>query len=365
MIRIGIIGAGNTIGISGNHIRAYKLCEDARITAVYDLLPWRAQDCIDRYALEGAAACKSLGELFGLCDAVSVCTPIATHGSLSVEALRAGLHVLCEKPFAPSPEECLEAVRCAKLSDRVAMIGLCYRDIPGLVYMKRLIDEGRIGKVYFVREEQGGDRIANPSVKLEWRMQRDLSGPGALADFGSHMMDICDYLLRPSCGKIREISCMQDCVIPEREIIGRPGTMGEVTNEDVACWTCRTEKGTLYSFTASRVGATFLLEIVGEGGKMTFHGSRPFELTLQFKDRDGGYCSAPEAVPVPEECYGPDPAAPRKMMEINFYYEIRQFLDAIQGRRTSELTFERGLYIQELIAAAQRSADTGETARLF
>lgn len=201
MIRIGIIGAGTTIGIAGNHIRAYKLCEDAKITAVYDLLPGRAQDYIDRYELEGAAACKSLGELFGLCDAVSVCTPNATHASLSVEALRAGLHVLCEKPFATSAEECLEAVRYAKLSDRVAMIGLCYRDIPGFVYMKQLIDEGRIGKVYFAREEQGGDRIANPSVKLEWRMQRDLSGPGALADFGSHMMDICDYLLRPSCGK--------------------------------------------------------------------------------------------------------------------------------------------------------------------
>lgn len=158
---------------------------------------------------------------------------------------------------------------------------------------------------------------------------------------------------------------MQDRVIPEREVIGRPGTMGEVTNEDVACWTCRTEKGTLYSFTASRVGATFILEIVGEGGKMAFNGARPFELTLQLKDKDGGYRSAPEAVPVPEECYGPDPAAPRKMMEINFYYEIRQFLDAIQGRRTAELTFERGLYIQELIAAAQRSADTGEIVRLF
>ena len=111
-------------------------------------------------------------------------------------------------------------------------------------------------------------------------MQRDLSGPGALADFGSHMMDICDYLLRASCGRIQEIHCMQDCVIKEREIIGQPGVMGAVTNEDVACWTCRTEKGTLYNFTASRVGAAFMLEIVGEGGKVTFNGARPFELTL-------------------------------------------------------------------------------------
>ena len=68
---------------------------------------------------------------------------------------------------------------------------------------------------------------------------------------------------------------------------------------------------------------------------------------------------------MPQECYGPDEIAPREPMAINFYYEIRQFLDVIQKKRTTELTFERGRYIQELIEAAQRSADTGETVSLF
>ena len=90
---------------------------------------------------------------------------------------------------------------------------------------------------------------------------------------------------------------MQDTCIEEREIIGRPGKPGRVTNDDVACWICRTTGGTLYNFTASRIGATFMLEIVGEGGKMTFHGDRPFELTLQLKDKTGGYAKAPEVVP--------------------------------------------------------------------
>ena len=86
--------------------------------------------------------------------------------------------------------------------------------------------------------------------------------------------------------------------------------MGKVTNDDVACWICRTTSGTLYNFTASRIGATFMLEIVGEGGKMIFNGARPFELTLQLKDKNGGYASRPEVVPVPEECYGGDENAP-------------------------------------------------------
>ena len=360
MVRIGIIGCGSLIGIARNHIAAYQCCKDAKITACYDLIEGRAAGYIEKLGLTDARACGSLEELFSLCDAVSICTPNCTHADLVIAALKAGRHVLCEKPFAPTVEECGQAIRYARLSGRVAMIGLCYRDIPGLVYMKQLIDEGKMGRVFFVRQEQGGDRFANPKVQLEWRTQADLSGPGALADFGSHMMDICDYLLRDSCGPIAEISCMQSTCIKEREVPGKPGRMGRVTNDDVACWICRTEGGTLYNFTASRIGATFMLEIVGEGGKMIFHGDRPFELTLQLKEKDSAYTEKPQAVPVPESCYGSDPDAPRKPFAINFYYEIRQFLDAIQSGRDTLLTLDRGRYIQTLIQTAQDSADLGE-----
>lgn len=153
---------------------------------------------------------------------------------------------------------------------------------------------------------------------------------------------------------------MQSVCIGEREIIGKNGKMGTVTNDDVACWICRTEGGTLYNFTASRIGATFMLEIVGEGGKMIFNGSSPFELTLQLKDKDGAYTEKPQVVPVPESCYGNDPDAPRIPFAINFYYEIRQFLDAIQSGKDTLLTLERGKYIQSLIQTAQDSADIGE-----
>lgn len=361
MVKIGIIGTGYTIGISGNHARAYKLCEDAKITAVYDVLEERAEDFIQRHGLTEARACASVEELFKLCDAVSICTPNSTHIDLTVAALKAGKHVLCEKPFAPLPEDCDIAIELAKQAGKVAMIGLCYRDIPGLVYMKKLLDEGVMGKIFFVRQEQGGPRIASPSVKLEWRMQKELSGPGALADFGSHMMDICDYLLRPSCGRIRQIQCMEGTYITEREVIGQPGVMGPVTNDDVACWNCRTESGAIYSFTASRIGAIFMLEIVGEGGRLTYNGFSPFELTLQLKDKNGGYTSAPKTVRVPDECFGP---SGKPMGEVpfdhQFYYEIRQFLDAIQYGKPSLLTFERGQYVQRLIQYAQDAADTAQ-----
>lgn len=360
MVRIGIIGTGRTIGISQNHAMAYGKCEDAKITAVYDILPGMGQAFIERMGLTEAKDCTSVEELFSLCDAVSICTPNCTHVELTVQALKAGKHVLCEKPFAPTAEECDEAIRYAKLTGKVAMIGLCYRDYPGLVFLKKLVDEGTLGRIYFARQEQGGGRIASPQVKLEWRMQKDLSGPGALADFGSHMMDICDYILGDTCGKIAQIQCMQGTYIPEREIIGKPGKLGKVTNDDVAVWNCRTQGGTLYSFTASRIGASFRLELTGEGGRAVYDASSPFQLSLQLKQKDGGYTSAPETVAVPPECYGPTGALVGKnAFEHPFYYEIRQFLDAIQEGRDTLLTLERGRYIQRLIQAAQTAADTG------
>lgn len=360
MVRIGIIGTGKTIGISRNHVMAYQKCEDAKITAVYDVLPGMGQEFIEKMGLPEAKNCTSLEELFSLCDAVSVCTPNCTHIDLTVRALKAGKHVLCEKPFAPAPEECDEAIRYAKLTGKVAMIGLCYRDYPGLRFLKKLVDDGTLGRVFFARQEQGGGRIADPNVKLEWRMQKDLSGPGALADFGSHMMDICDHILRPTCGRIVQIQCMQGTYIPQREVIGKPGRLGKVTNDDVAVWNCRTESGTLYSFTASRIGAAFQLELTGEGGRAIYDGAKPYQLTLQLKDKNGGYTGAPQEVPVPAECYGPTGALVGKTaFEHPFYYEIRQFLDAIQQGADTLLTLERGRYIQQLIQAAQTAADTG------
>lgn len=360
MVRIGIIGTGKTIGISRNHVMAYQKCEDAKITAVYDVLPGMGQEFIEKMGLPEAKNCTSLEELFSLCDAVSVCTPNCTHIDLTVRALKAGKHVLCEKPFAPTPEECDEAIRYAKLTGKVAMIGLCYRDYPGLRFLKKLVDDGTLGRVFFARQEQGGGRIADPNVKLEWRMQKDLSGPGALADFGSHMMDICDHILRPTCGRIVQIQCMQGTYIPQREVIGKPGRLGKVTNDDVAVWNCRTESGTLYSFTASRIGAAFQLELTGEGGRAIYDGAKPFQLTLQLKDKNGGYTGAPQEVPVPAECYGPTGALVGKTaFEHPFYYEIRQFLDAIQKGADTLLTLERGRYIQQLIQAAQTAAETG------
>lgn len=359
MLKIGIVGTGYTIGIAQMHIKAYKLLPDVQITAVYDLEPERARDYIEKFQLTDAVACQSYAQLLEKVDAVSICTPNDSHVPLSVTALQAGKHVLCEKPFSIDAASCDPAVEAAEKSSQVAMIGLCYRGIPGFAYMKHLVESGVLGEIFLVRESQGGNRIASPQIKLEWRMQKSLSGPGAVADFGSHMLDMTDYILRSRCGRIREVQCMQSTLVKQREVIGQPGTFAAVDNDDVAVFNARMESGALVSFSASRIGCDHTMEIWGSGGYVGFSGARPFEVSIQKKDLEGGYSGDKEVVAVPESFYLTDPATPKTPFLINFYHEIKEFVAAIVQQNDTEITFARGRYVQKLIDAVNQSAQTG------
>lgn len=360
MIRVGVVGNGETIGIAKMHIQAYQLMEDVEITALYDILPGRSRGYIDKLELKNARACTSYEELLENVDAVSICTPNFTHIDLVVQALKAGKHVLCEKPFGTDEVNCEKAIQYAKTAGLICVIGLCYRYIPGMLYMKKMIDEGKLGDIFYVRQSLGGNRIADPEVKLEWRMQKDLSGPGAVADFGSHMLDIGDYLIREHSGRIAEVSCMEHTFIKERQIIGEE-QMGEVTNGDVAIFSARTEKGTLLSYTASRIGGNHTVEVFGSGGYLGFNGETPFQVTVLRKDPKGAYEPKKEIIDVPKELYMPDNKVPQSSFAVNFYLQNRQFIDAVKTGEKKGVGFERGMYIQKLIDALQLSADTHTT----
>lgn len=364
MVKVGIVGLGSTIGIAQMHIKGYLAHKDkAQITALYDAIPGRAEQYREKFGLKDAKVCSSYEELLENVDAVSICTPNVTHVPLAVQAMKAGKHVLCEKPFAPDAEECRDALRWEELSQRVCMIGLCYRGIPAFRLMKKLIDEGILGTVYYMRGCQGGGRIASPDVRCEWRMQKDLSGPGAVADFGSHMLDITDWLLRDSCGPYTEVQCMEGRFIPERLSV-KGDRVKAVDNDDVAVYITRMESGALGSFTMSRIRSEHTLEIYGSRGYLSFNGARPFSLTVQTFD-EHGVPGPREEMPVPEELYldgGPVPVD--EPFAINFYYETKEFLSAIENNEPVNTGFARGLYVQKLIDALDRSAQTNQPVKI-
>ncbi len=353
MVKVGIVGVGNTIGIAQNHIFGYQNAPNATIVAIYDLKKERAQEYIERFSLVDAVACDTYEQLLDMVDAVSICTPNATHVPLSVQALEAGKHVLCEKPFAPTAAECEKAIAAAQKSGTVNMIGLCYRGIPAFRYLKQLADEGNLGQIYYVRASQGGGRIANPDVKCEWRMQAPLSGSGATADFGSHMVDMIDMLFRGVCGEIKEVQCMQGTFIKERMAV-EEDVMQPVTNDDVGVFNMKMESGALVTCATSRVGCPHTIEVYCSEGYVGFNGDNLLELTVQLNGVTDG---KREVIAVPEELYPIDIEMPDVVFLLNFYFEVRGFLDAIENGAPVETGFERGIYVQKILDALQLSAD--------
>lgn len=353
-IRVGIAGTGYTVGIANNHVNGYKYCaEDCELVALYDIVPGRAARWAEEKQLE-VKICETFDALLDEVDAVSICTPNYAHVPMVIRALEKGKHVLCEKPLSTDAKSCKAAVSYGKSTDRVQMIGFSYRGIPAVRWMREQIAAGKLGKVFTWRETLGGCRIANPDVQLEWRMQEDLSGTGALADFGCHMIDLCDWVLQGTCGEIKAVQGFTSRSIPQRERIFGEG-FADVTNDDSATFNMRFAGGTLASFVTSRLGILrHTIEVYGEGGMMLFRDDLPNEVEVWRKEKNGGYTGSPEKIAVPEEL----------RMDPWFNAETAEFLSCIKTGRQPARSFERAMYIQEIIDKIKQSCESGCTVEL-
>lgn len=154
ILRIGVISASS---MARQHMEGIVANHRARLTAVCDVDQARLQAVVDTYRVP--AAYTDYRELISSADvdAVVVCTPDNLHREMTVAALRAGKHVLCEKPMALRNDECAEMVRAARECGRQLMIGQICRYTPGFVRAKELIDQGAIGELYFVESEYAHD----------------------------------------------------------------------------------------------------------------------------------------------------------------------------------------------------------------
>lgn len=350
-LRVGIAGTGYTVGIAAMHVTGYaSVNEDCELVALYDIIPGRAAQWAKEKDLN-VKICESYEELLSDVDVVSLCVPNDQHIPMLLKAYEAGKHVLCEKPISVNADTARIAVE-AEPNEKIHMVGFSYRGIPALRYMKRLLDEGKMGRVFTYRETLGGCRIANPDVKLEWRMQLKASGTGALADFGCHMIDICDWLLRDSQGPIKQVNGMYTRSIMQRSSI-ETGEMSDVTNDDSASFVMKLESGALASFVASRLGvARHTLEIYGEGGMMLFRDDLPNEVELWLKNPSGGYDPADKKIV----------QVPQELVTIPWSNaEFADFMDCIKTGRKPERSLQRALYIQTIVDAAQKACETGKT----
>ena len=194
MINIGIIGCGKIAQV--RHIPEYAENPDAKLAAFFSPNRARAQEQADKYGgkvYDTAEALLADPEI----DAVSICAANYAHAELSIQALNAGKHVLCEKPMATTLADCEAMVECAKKNGKFLMIGHNQRLAKAHMEAKRLIDEGLIGDIITFRTSFGHGGPETWSIspgKNVWFFDKKKAAMGVMADLGVHKTDLIQYL---------------------------------------------------------------------------------------------------------------------------------------------------------------------------
>jgi predicted dehydrogenase len=190
IIRAGIIGAGGIARYA--HIPGYQAQKDVELVALCDVLPGQAARVAEEFEIPRAY--DSYDEMLKKerLDVVSVCTPNVSHKTATVAALKAGLHVLCEKPIAMNLAEGREMVETARKLGKVLQIGLHWRFTSQAQSLKRFIDAGDLGDIYY-GEATCMRRRGIPG----WGVftQKNMQGGGALIDIGVHTLDHTMWLM--------------------------------------------------------------------------------------------------------------------------------------------------------------------------
>ena len=190
-MRVAIIGTG---WIAEAHIEAYMRQPDVEIVAAADLIPGKAEAFMKKFGIEGAktdyASHKELIDDKSLnLDAVSICTYNRQHAGPAIYALDNGINVLLEKPMCVTIEEAAEIVKAEKRSGKVISIGFQPRFSPNMQMIKKIVQSGELGDIYYV-QTGGGRRRGIPTPFGTTFIEDKTAGLGALGDIGCYSLDM-------------------------------------------------------------------------------------------------------------------------------------------------------------------------------
>ncbi len=277
MVNVGVIGCGKIA--QTRHLPEYADNSDVNIVALYDFNVDRAKELAEKYNAKVYESYQELLDDPGI-DAVSVCVRNSDHCAISIDAMKAGKHVLCEKPMAVSLEECIKMVEASEKYNRFLMIGQNQRLSKAHVKAKELIQSGMLGKVltYKTNFGHGGPETWTVDQKDVWFFDKSLSAFGALADLGVHKTDLITYLLDSPVKKVTAVLKTLD----KKDAEGNP-----ITVDDNSICIYEMENGVVGTMTASWTyyGAEDNSTVIyGTNGMMRIYDDPEYSIVVTLKD---------------------------------------------------------------------------------
>lgn len=359
---IGIIGTG-FMGLS--HALAYR--------AAAGIFPADAAPELIAVADVDGAAAERAAKRFGFrrhtddwhslindpeIDVVSITTPNRFHLEQALAAIKAGKHVHCEKPIAPTSEEARIMTDAAEAQGVITQVGFNYLKNPLIKLAREMIDSGELGDIVSFRGIHAEDFMASPLTPWSWRLD-PAGGAGAVADLGSHIVAMARFLLGP----VVAVQADLETVIKQRPVAAGAHEQRAVEVDDIARLTVEFARGCKGSIEASWVamGRNMQLgfEVCGTRGALHFTQERFNELHYYRHDAAGGLRGFQKIEAGPQQApYGAFCPAPGHQLGFNDLktIEIAEFLRAVAGGEFSGPGFRDAMEIQQVIDAAIRSS---------
>ncbi|MGQ9515109.1 MAG: Gfo/Idh/MocA family protein [Thermoproteota archaeon] len=193
-LRFAVIGCG---GIGRVRMRSISLNPELKLVMVCDVVDNLAKRYAEEFQCEYSTDYNKIVSREDI-DCIIVSTPNKFHAPISIAALKAGKHVLCEKPLARNPEEAIEMVDASKSSGKILKTGFNHRHFRNVLKAREILGSSKIGKPTFLRARTGhggGEHLLH-----SWFWNKDIAGGGTFLDNGVHVLDLVRWFL----GEIKE-----------------------------------------------------------------------------------------------------------------------------------------------------------------
>ena len=339
MLKIGIIGCGKITEV--RHAPEYCENPNCEITALFDFIPERAQKIADLY---GGKVYDSIEALLASdVDAVSVCVANNAHAAVSIQALQAGKHVLCEKPMATTAEDCRAMVEAAEKAGKYLMIGLNQRFAKAHVKAKELLEAGEIGRLICYETN-----FCHPGPegwtgqRNSWFFDKKTAAFGAMADLGVHKTDMVHYITGLKVKNVIANIATLDKTFPD----GSP-----ITVDDNAFCIYEMENGVIGTM---HVGWTNYGEednstiLSGTEGKMRIYDDPVYSLIVEKRDGTKSFYQLDQLTSNKDQTSGA-----RTSTGV-----IDAFVESILENKTPVANGESALHAMMVIFAAEKSSET-------
>jgi predicted dehydrogenase len=339
--RVGIIGGGWP---GKAHAKGYQSAGGFKLAAVADFIPARRKQMMEEFSIPGefAEATELLAD--PTIDAVSICLPNFLHAPIAIAALKAGKHVLCEKPPALTVKEAKQIEAAATKAGKVILYGLQRRFGGNEQAAKQAVEKGYIGAAYHARASW--TRTRGIPLGTGWYTEKAKSGGGAMIDLGLPMLDVAWYLLgQPKPASVFAVTHRRLSESLPKDVIADV--------EDAASAMIRFEGGQSLELAASwalnqppsQNGAS--CRIHGDQGTLDVYTGSGATLHRGFSEK------------------GESKDTPLKLPKtVGHTALMRHFRECILAAATPSIGGKEGIVLMELIDAIYRSAESGKSVQL-